>query len=171
MLCFSITTHQSRASSKFSWFWTSSSDSIKWNFNNWQHKWYLQTPASRCGLLSFPHCFLRDRLKIETNCSTSRQHPFHKACSTYLLTNIIAGRAKKLNKDWHGTMINDDSCVIWCSRCNVGESPRCFKLTSINKFTQHQLMHSMDDTRRTKEIPYPIYNVDRKVDNQGKAYR
>ena len=54
---------------------------------------------------------------------------------SYLLTNIITRRGKKLHKNWNSPVINDNLSVLWSSWCNVCESPCCLKLHITSHFS------------------------------------
>lgn len=58
-------------------------------------------------------------------------HDYEKSnekCNANLLSNIITCRTKKLHKHGNGTMINNNSRMLWCPRCNIGQSPCSLKL-------------------------------------------
>lgn len=55
--------------------------------------------------------------------------PSMQMCTdVYLFLYILEIRAEHLNENGHRPSLDDHTCLVGCSWCDVGQNPRCFKL-------------------------------------------
>lgn len=82
---------------------------------------WLERP---CPLFCKLYLFIKPNEKL---LQSVKRRGKERICAN-LLPDIITAWAQKLYKNRNSAMVNDNSCMLWCSRCNIGQGPCSFKL-------------------------------------------
>ena len=91
-------------------------------FSGVRHHW--KCPFMICAKLYMYACLweeIRDSIKLTHTCNISK-------CPHSLLCHMSLRWWKKLNKRSQGALLHNSSCLFWCTRGNISQSPGCFKL-------------------------------------------